>query len=91
MLQLTKTGHFKSDFKIIEKRGYDLLKLEAVLNILITGKKLPLKYKEHPLKGEYNGYLDCHLGPDWILIFKRDESEKLIILVRTGTHSDLFG
>lgn len=91
MFEITKTGQFKKDFKLMQKRNYDLSKLESVLNLLITGNKLPAKYKEHPLKNHFKDYLDCHIEPDWLLIFKRDEAKKLIILIRTGTHSDIFG
>jgi mRNA interferase YafQ len=66
------------------------LKLEKVLNLLITGKPLPLEYKEHPLINNFKNHLDCHIEPDWILIFKRDNVSQLITLVRTGTHSDIF-
>ncbi len=91
MYELSKTSQFKKDFKLMAKRKYDLSKLEVFLNLLISGDKLPAKYKEHPLKSNFKGYLDCHIESDWLIIFKRDETEKLITLVRTGTHSDIFG
>jgi len=91
MYELSKTNQFKKDFKLIEKRNYDISKLETALTMIITGDKLPSKYKEHPLIGNYQNHFECHIQPDWLLIFKRDNSEKLITLVRTGTHSDLFG
>lgn len=90
MYELSNTGQFKKDFKLMLKRNYDILKLEKVLNLLQTGKSLPDKYKEHILKGNFKNHFDCHIEPDWILIYKRMDEEKLIILVRTGTHSDLF-
>lgn len=90
MYEISQTGQFKKDFKLIVKRKYDILKLETVLFQLIKGEKLPIKYKEHPLKSNYKGHFDCHIEPDWLLIFKRDDTAKLITLVRTGTHSDIF-
>jgi mRNA interferase YafQ len=91
MYEISKTGQFKKDFKLIVKRNYDLTKLELLLCLLISGEKLPALYKEHPLKSNFKGHFDCHIEPDWLLIFKRDDNEKLITLVRTGTHSDIFG
>ncbi len=90
MYEISRTGQFKKDFKLIVKRNLDILKLETVLKLLLTGDKLPARYKEHNLKGNYIYCIDCHIEPDWILIFKRDRSEKVITLIRTGTHSDLF-
>ena len=90
MYKISNTGQFKKDFKLITKRNYDLSKLEKVINLLIIVDELPEKYKEHPLKHSKEKIIDCHISPDWILLFKRDLSEKLITLIRTGTHSDLF-
>jgi len=90
MYEISKTGQFKNDFKLMVKWGCSISKLETLLNLLITGDKLPREYKEHPLQNNFKGHLDCHIEPDWLLIFKRDTNEKLITLVRTGTHSDIF-
>lgn len=90
MYQLAKTGQFKKDFKVILKRNYDISKIKKVFQYLLEGKQLPAKYKNHPLKGKYMNHYDCHIGPDWILIYKKDSKNKVITLIRTGTHSDLF-
>ena len=90
MFEITKTTQFKKDFKLICKRNYELSKLEIVLKLLISGNPLPEKYNEHPLKNVRENLIDCHITSDWILLFKRDIHEKLITLIRTGTHSDIF-
>jgi mRNA interferase YafQ len=72
------------------KRGKDISKLATVLDLLMEDKKLPSKYKEHPLKSNFKGYMDCHIEPDWLLIYRVDHQEQKIYLARTGTHSDLF-
>jgi mRNA interferase YafQ len=91
MYQVSFTNQFKKDYKLIAKRNYDITKLDKLLQLLIDGKKLPEKYKQHELKNNFKGYFDCHITPDWLLIYKRDNTQKLITLVRTGTHSDIFG
>ena len=72
------------------KRGCDEKKLELVLKQLGLTGKLPQKYKLHLLKGNYKGLCECHIEPDWLLIWEQNEIDKEIILIRTGTHSDLF-
>ena len=72
------------------KRGVNPDKLESVLNTLCSGKQLQNKHKEHNLSGNYSGYTECHIQPDWILIYKRIEETRSIIFADTGTHSDLF-
>jgi len=90
MYEISLTGQFKKDFKLITKRSFDITKLEVVLELLQALDQLPPEYKEHPLRGTYKNHFDCHIDPDWILIFIRNKKEKLITLIRTGTHSDLF-
>jgi len=90
MYSLEFTNQYLKDLKKARKRNFDEEKLNAVIQILITGSKLPSKYKEHKLKGDYFEQHECHLTPDWLLIFSRKKSIKLITLIRTGTHSDLF-
>jgi mRNA interferase YafQ len=89
MKQLDQTGSFKRDLKRINRRGYDLTKLAAVLNLLQTNSPLPASSRPHALKGRWTGFTECHIGPDWLLIYQTDPTH--VILVRTGTHSDLFG
>ncbi|MDO8899233.1 MAG: type II toxin-antitoxin system YafQ family toxin [Bacteroidales bacterium] len=91
LYELTRTTQFKRDLKRITKRNYDLSKLEKFLLQLVSGQALPEKYKVHPLSNNFKGYFDCHIEPDWIILYKKDETNKLITLVRTGTHSDIFG
>jgi mRNA interferase YafQ len=64
--------------------------LDEVVTTLVKEEKLPTKFKPHLLKGNYQGYWECHIQPDWLLIWKQDETIKLITLTRTGSHSDLF-
>lgn len=72
----------------MEKRGKDLGKLRELLGLLITGNELPASYKDHPLKGDWKGYRDAHIEPDWLLIYRVADDE--LQLARTGSHSDLF-
>jgi mRNA interferase YafQ len=90
MLKIKYSSRFKKDFKTIVKRGYDIKLLEEVLNILIEEKTLPQKYFNHPLTGNYDEHRECHITPDWLLIYKIDKEILMLSLTRTGTHSDLF-
>jgi mRNA interferase YafQ len=81
-------SQFRSDVKLVQKRGKDMTKLRDVILLLIEEKILPPHYKDHPLKGEWKHFRDCHIEPDWLLIYKIDGDD--LHLVRTGTHSDLF-
>lgn len=87
-MRLSQTNQFKKDIKRALKRGKDLAKLKAVVDLLLAGHPLPPKNLDHPLGGSWAGHRDCHIEPDWILIYKILEEE--IRLERTGTHSDLF-
>ena len=84
------TTKFEKDLKRAKTRGYDLSLLTAVLLKLVNGDKLPAKYKDHALKGDYVGCRECHISPDWLLIYKISENQIYLFLMRTGTHSDLF-
>ena len=86
--QQKPTIKFKQDIKTAKKRGYDLSLLTEVLDILAAGEQLPPKYKDHNLIGNYKGCRECHIQPDWLLIY--EVSENVLYLARTGTHSDLF-
>lgn len=79
---------FKKDFEKAKKRGKDLEKFREIIELLIQGKSLPTKNRNHKLKGNYKDCFECHIEPDWLLIYRKTSRE--IILVRTGTHSDLF-
>lgn len=90
MYNLRPTKKFEKDLKKIKKRGYDIGLLTEVLKILVSGEKLPAKYKEHELKGNYVNCRECHITPDWLLIYEIVEKNLILYLTRTGTHSDLF-
>lgn len=82
------TKRFEKDLKLAHKRGKDLEKLKTVIEMLLTGNSLPAKYRDHGLIGNYASRRECHLEPDWLLIYQPKREE--IIFERTGTHSDLF-
>lgn len=88
--QIEATSRFRKDYKLAQKRGCDMSQLEKVVEILASGKALPEKYLDHPLIGDYKGYRECHLRPDWLLIYKIQDDILVLTLTRTGTHSDLF-
>ncbi len=88
MRTFSRTNQFKKDVKRAESRGWALTKLKTVLDLLIDEKPLPPKYKNHPLRGNWVGSLDCHIRPDWILIYTLEENH--VRFERTGTHNDLF-
>lgn len=84
------SSRFKKDVQLALKRGKELDKLTAVIESLCSGHPLPGHYRDHPLSGEYSGFRDCHIEPDWILIYRIEGNQLQLILARTGTHSDLF-
>ena len=90
MYKIAATGKFKKDLKLAKKRGYNLSLLSVVVDMLAAGKPLPGKYKDHNLSGNYAGCRECHITPDWLLIYEVDGDELILYLTRTGTHSDLF-
>lgn len=90
MLKIRYSTQFKKDFRTIQKRGYDTKLLEEVVTLLSNGMILPPKYKDHSLVGAYKGYRDCHITPDWVLIYKIEQDILTLILTRTGTLSDLY-
>ncbi len=88
--ELKPSSQFKKDLKACKKRGLNLDLLSEVLNLLCDGTPLPEKYRDHPLHGFFEGCRECHILPDWLLIYEYSGSELIIYLTRTGTHSDLF-
>lgn len=90
IFKIEVTRQFLKDLKLARKRNFDESKLNEVIEILTKGENLPLKNHDHSLSGNYAGYRECHISPNWLLIYKRQEILKIISLVRTGTHSDLF-
>ena len=88
MLDVRYSTKFKRDFKVCAKRGYNLKRLQNVIDILRVPDSLPPKNRDHNLTVSYAGYRECHVEPDWLLIYQQTETE--LLLYRTGTHSDLF-
>ena len=88
--EIKPTSRFKRDLKLAHKRKYDIEALIEVVNMLASGLTLPPKYNDHALTGYYSGCRECHISPDWLLIYEIYEDELLLYLTRTGTHSDLF-
>ena len=89
-LNIVLSNQFKKDLKTAAKRGYDIGLLETVVNTLAAQKPLPEKHRDHALTGDYIGFRECHILPDWLLIYRIDGDELILFLSRTGTHSDLF-
>lgn len=87
--KLYLTNSFKRDYKKIVKRGYDIKLLETVVDILLTGEALPEKNKDHALSGNWKGYRECHILPDWLLVYEVIEDRLILSLTATGSHSDL--
>lgn len=83
------TSQLRRDYKLMQKRGLVMEKLTDAMRMLEHEVVLPPEYKEHPLKGNYKGYLECHIEPDWLLVYRINGQE--LYFVRTGTHADLFG
>ena len=89
MKTLVVTAQFKRDLKLCNRRHYDIAKLQRILDILAAGQTIPPQNKDHPLIGNWIPKRECHIAPDWLLIYETDATE--VRLARTGTHSDLFG
>ena len=88
-LELRTTTAFERDLRRVNKQGKDVDKLETVVNILQAQEQLPARCRPHPLHGIWAGHWDCHVEPDWLLLYK--VTEEALILARTGSHADLFG
>ena len=89
MLTVRYSTRFKKDFKLCVKRHWNMELLQQVIDTLKIPDTLPQKNLDHSLSGNYSGHRECHVAPDWLLIYKQDEKE--LLLYRTGTHADLFG
>ena len=90
MMELKSTSKFKRDYKRCKKRGYDMTLLRDVINDLLAEKTLEAKHRDHALAGKYTGFRECHILPDWLLIYRADSDALILTAVRTGTHSDLL-
>jgi mRNA interferase YafQ len=88
MKTIRRTSQFKRDVKRMQRQGREVEKLKRVLEALVKGEPLAAKHRDHVLVGQYKGTRECHMEPDWLLIYELGETE--IVLIRTGSHSDLF-
>lgn len=90
MLEIVLSTRFKKDLKLASKRGYNLDLLNEIVETLAKQEPLPEKNRDHSLSGDYVGFRECHIQPDWLLVYRVDNDELFLFLSRTGTHSDLF-
>lgn len=90
MYAIRPTTKFQKDLKRMEKSGYNISLLIDIIKKLASGETLPEKNRDHSLSGDYIGCRECHITPDWLLIYEIADSELILYLTRTGTHSDLF-
>jgi mRNA interferase YafQ len=90
MLEIVRQTKFKKDIKLIKKQGKNLNLLKEVIKVLIEEEELPSKYKDHILLGNYANTHECHIQPDWLLIYRVEKEQKVLHLIRTGSHSELF-
>ena len=90
MLEVILSNRFKKDLKLAKKRGMNLDELNAVVDQLAAMKPLPDKNRDHALTGDYIGFRECHVRPDWLLIYRVMDEDLVLFLFRNGTHTDLF-
>uniref|UniRef100_UPI00404A0C0C type II toxin-antitoxin system YafQ family toxin n=1 Tax=Flavobacterium sp. TaxID=239 RepID=UPI00404A0C0C len=90
MYKILTTNRFEKSLKLCKKRNYDLSILKEVIDLLASHGKLPSKFKPHKLSGNYKNCWECHLKPDWLLIWQQNDEELVLLFLDTGTHSDLF-
>ena len=90
MYEVRFTSQFKKDVKLAKKQGKDIDKLFAIVDVLANGESLPAKYRDHELKGDYKGCRECHIEPDWLLIYEVDSGVLILVLNRVGSHAELF-
>lgn len=88
--QISVTTQFKKDIKLAKKQGKDIDKLFEVIDMLANDVELEPKYRDHSLVGNYSGYRECHVNPDWLLVYKKDAGVLVLLLYRVGSHSELF-
>jgi len=90
MFEISRQNQFKKDFKLIKRQMKDIVLLKKIVGMLAEGKTLPIKYKDHQLTGNYMNTRECHIQPDWLLIYRIDEEQEKLYLIRMGSHSELF-
>ncbi|MBR2773811.1 MAG: type II toxin-antitoxin system YafQ family toxin [Selenomonadaceae bacterium] len=91
MYQVIYTARMKKDLRRVRKRGKDISKLVTVLDLLKTGEPLPETYHDHQLEGNLRNFRECHIESNWLLLYRIDEGELILVATATGTHSDIFG
>lgn len=84
------TTSFKKNYKRAIKRGLKVELLNQIITLLATGEPLPVKYRDHALSGDWAGYRECHIMPDWLLVYYIEDDTLVLTLTRTGTHSDIY-
>lgn len=89
--EVISTTRFKKNYKAMQKRGYNMNELHSVIDMLRKGETLAPKFCDHQLTGDMSLYRECHIRPNWLLVYRIDEEVLVLTLTRTGTHSDLFG
>ena len=90
MLDIVMTASFRRDLRRCVKRGLPRQELETVVSTLAAGDTLPEAQRDHALSGDFTGYRECHIRPDWLLVYRIDHGALILVLSRTGTHADLF-
>jgi len=90
MYTLTTTHQFEKDWKLCAKRGYDMSKIKKVISLLVANGSLPVEYKAHKLSGKHRGEWECHIEPDWLLVWEQNDTTLTLLMLNTGTHSDIF-
>jgi mRNA interferase YafQ len=83
------TTQFRRDRRALKKRGYDMSLLEKTVDLLLEGGEMPLEYRDHPLKGNWKSFRECHVKGDWLLVYKKFDKMLVLVLTATGTHADL--
>lgn len=89
-MEIRTTSKFRKDLKLAKKKGLNIALLQEVVDVLASGEKLSEKHRDHALTGDWESFRECHIQPDWLLIYKISGVSLILTLVRTGTHSDLF-
>lgn len=89
-MEIRTTSKFRKDLKLAKKKGLNIALLQEVVDVLVSGEKLSEKHRDHALTGDWESFRECHIQPDWLLIYKISGDSLILTLVRTGTHSDLF-
>lgn len=91
MYKISYTNQFKKDLKKCQKRGMDMMLIQFVIQLLAQNGKLPATYKPHLLSGNKDGIWECHIKSDWLLLWRQNNKELTLLMLETGTHSDVFG